>query len=264
MQNPLCILIFDLDLTIDSHCMKHGSKPRNRVEFLLNCCERYNWPVYVCTARRLSDFKGEGECLSYNIPMDIVEKLCRLNHNVGKKRRWFYYTYNDDQGPNTVQHFFPHVYNSYRQFIQNHQLENDEGSFQLGILKMLHIEEMLDNHRNDHRFDYKNVFFFDDSSLNKLAWQWFVVNNNHFMKDLQFVGGRDKSVFSYLRQDELNHLLNILEGLIYKTKEEQEQTKQKQQELKQIDFPINNWLQNLQTKTISTPRSASSPSNYVW
>jgi len=211
-NRPFCILIFDLDKTVDAGCMQPGGAPRKKVDLILDVAEKYEWPVYVCTARRLSDFKSERDLLKYNIPQSIVDRFERCNEKARQHRRWLYYTIDDDQGPLKISKFFPHIYDQYKSFLE-HNHDVDEGSFQLGILKMLHIEEMIDNHVMEPGFQYRNVYFFDDSYTNKLAWNWFVDNMNHFMKDINFVGGKDKSVFKHVDYEDIEQLIKIIEQI---------------------------------------------------
>jgi hypothetical protein len=206
------ILIFDLDRTIDSQCMRY--KPREIVKKLLEACRQHNWHVYVITARRLEDFDYEPlELFSYNVPSDLVTEIMHLNRD--KHHRWLYYSRDMDEPEDKVRRYifgFPHIRDSYHEDLVKDR--SDDPNYKLGLLKMMQIEEIISHHAlMNENFDYRNVYFFDDSRINKECYDWYTNNMNKYLRFINFIGGNNKSVFGNLNSEESAKLAQLVGGV---------------------------------------------------
>jgi hypothetical protein len=88
----------------------------------------------------------------------------------------------------------------------------DLWTFKAGIYKMMKIQDIINNIKRPSpdiinskklfpsflsktKTIEKDIYFFDDSIYNKLAWIWYYKNINSKFKNINFIGGKDKCVF---------------------------------------------------------------------
>ena len=181
------ILIFDLDLTIDNKMSNNG---KEFVKSLLKKAIAYNWSVYVVTARRKNAFRNLEHLLEYGIPNDISKLLKKCNEN----KRIYHWVFCNDHDNHATEMVNTHLGKepSYNFFTNMHIDQRYKRIFDVGLHKMMQISDII----NFEKKNYKDVFFFDDSSYNNLAgmyWQNFI---NPEFAYINFYGGKDIQVFT--------------------------------------------------------------------
>lgn len=184
------ILIFDLDGTLDNNVFKHDQFKLNYVLNLMKLCIQNNGLIFIVTARRLNDFKSVNDLLCYNIPSLLTNYIKQVSP---RSIRWIYYNNNiKDPTKNTVDLMIEfNVLNEFEFFLMKNKL--DFINFNLGIQKMLHIEDIIHNLYNIY-FKTSKIYFFDDSKYNLLAYQFYKYYINPSI-DIEFYGGNDQPVF---------------------------------------------------------------------
>lgn len=206
------LFIFDLDNTIDANCMK--GKPRQTVlELLRKIKRRPNWYLYVVTARRYKDCDFDCETLlKHNIPKEITDLILDINKGMDYED-WLFFPNHSNEPTELVEfHLFkyPTIKQAYDDFVNKNRkfLRGDKKYFDFGLLKCLQIDHIINMKKPLTDEDlYPNTFFFDDAESNKCAWYFYSKYCVPAMRNIHFIGGNDKCVFSNIKQDEIKEVM---------------------------------------------------------
>lgn len=196
------ILIFDLDGTID----KQSVTPETLYK-LLNIiinCKINGGSTYVVTARRFSDFKHENLLFSHNICNDLVNAIQHVNKD--KYHRWLYFNRDIKDIYDSVYEFLQklQLFQKFEHYVLNESKKDPRFNileFNVGIKKMLQIEEILQKYN----LDYFNIYFFDDSKYNQKALDFYRKYVNHDFYKIKFIGGDNEPVFLNPKNIKLLH-----------------------------------------------------------
>lgn len=185
------ILIFDLDNTVCKNTLYTAEKVNYVVNLIRNLVKTQHAKLYVVTARRLTDFNDEYDLLSYNIPTKIVQLFTELNKF--RNERWLYYNDHDNHCHIVSKDVLRQSGKYYHNLSYLMVKKLDKEMFYYGIQKMVQINEILSKYK---KYPKLEVIFFDDASYNHHAWIYYKMFVNPYMRDLKFIGGKDKPVFT--------------------------------------------------------------------
>lgn len=186
------IYILDIDGTIDKDVLK--GKILQKLLYRFKKAYDAGAYFYIVTARRLNEFNyNEHKLLSHNVPQEMVDFIYYVTRK--STGRWLYYNKNLSEPIDKVTPIL--YFNNVLQYERNYVKNNEEHmNFTMGLHKMLQIEEIIAKHSKLIGDNASHVFFFDDAKYNYDAWEFFYTYLNPKFRYMNFIGGRNKAVFT--------------------------------------------------------------------
>ncbi len=183
----MLVFIFDIDQTICKDTLGSTSKVNQFIQNLKGLIQEHDVQCYIVTARVLEN-RDEYDLLSFNVHPIIVKFFCELNKE--NPHRWLFYNNTMDHPVNESVKLLRNEEKSdiCHNFIHSRGL--DPTVFHFGMHKMIQIEKIMNKYPK-----YTEGVFFDDSSHNKAAHEFYKHYINPTLHSVRFTGGNDQPVF---------------------------------------------------------------------
>lgn len=201
-------LFFDLDLTVTNDCTEQSKTIKNKIIKLITSAKYARDNVYIITAR---DLKDSHESVFYNVSDEIrnaflmnnkkiVPRYFSLPSHQYKKDKWVYYGTHLQISKNYLIQIVMKGITNKKAFEELDKMI-EEAYVYVSPYKVVFNSftkcfqiELVAKHN---RVNYRNIYFFDDSKINKMMLHFYAKWINPNFYKIHFYGGNDKCVFNY-------------------------------------------------------------------